>query len=168
MKTMCLFTLILSSGILLSQEKHNLSGYVRDSANGEELIGATVSTADFEVIVSTNVYGFYSISLTAGTYEIAYSFIGYNELKKTITVSENFTLDIELTSSSVNISEALVTGESENKNVKDIDMSVSEMDIATITSIPALLGEADVIRAVQTMPGVTTVGEGASGFNVRG
>ena len=116
MKTMCLFTLILSSGILLSQEKHNLSGYVRDSANGEELIGATVSTADFEVIVSTNVYGFYSISLTAGTYEIAYSFIGYNELKKTITVSENFTLDIELTSSSVNISEALVTGESENKN----------------------------------------------------
>ncbi len=167
-KTICLFTLIFSSGILLSQEKYNLSGYVRDAADGEELIGATVSTTDFEVIVSTNVYGFYSISLTAGTYEIAYSFIGYNEFKKTVTVSENFTLDMELTSSSVNIDEALITGEAENKNVKDIDMSVSEMDIATITSIPALLGEADVIRAVQTMPGVTTVGEGASGFNVRG
>ena len=167
-RTLCLFSLLLSSEFLLSQEKFNLSGYVRDAANGEELIGATVSTADFEVIVSTNVYGFYSISLLAGTYQIAYSFIGYDEIKKTFTVSENLTFDMELSSSSVNIDEALVTGEAENRNVKDIEMSVSEMDIATITAIPALLGEADVIRAVQTMPGVATVGEGASGFNVRG
>ncbi len=167
-RTICLFSFLIFSGTVLCQEKYNLSGYVRDSANGEELIGATISTSDFEIIVSTNVYGFYSIPLKEGTYELLFSFIGYDEIKKTLSITENSSVDVELSSSTVNIDEALVTGEAENNNVKDIEMSVSEMDIATITAIPALLGEADVIRAVQTMPGVATVGEGASGFNVRG
>ncbi len=159
---------ILFSSMTIAQEKLNLSGYVRDAANGEELIGASVSTDDYSKIVSTNVYGFYSLPLTTGTYKIMFSYIGYDDVIKEFTVDDNQTFDIELQSSSVNIDEALVTGESENRNVKDIEMSVNEMDIKTILKIPALLGEADVIRSVQTMPGVATVGEGATGFNVRG
>jgi len=151
-----------------SQEKYNLSGYVRDAANGEELISATVSTEDYVVIVTTNVYGFYSLPLLEGTYKIVYSFIGYDDVVKEITLNSNLTINVELRSSSVNIQEAIVEGEAANRNVKDIEMSVNEMDIKTILKLPALLGEADIIRSVQTMPGVTTVGEGATGFNVRG
>ncbi|MFK7756232.1 MAG: TonB-dependent receptor [Flavobacteriales bacterium] len=164
-----ILTLFMLAGLsATSQEKFNLSGYVRDAANGEELISATVYTPDNSSVVSTNVYGFYSMPLVAGTYEITFSYIGYDNFTKTFTISENITFDVELSTSSVKIEEALVKGDAANGNVKDIEMSVSEMDIKTITKIPALLGEADVIRAVQTMPGVTTVGEGASGFNVRG
>jgi len=163
-----LILLGLNSFTVLSQEKYNISGYVRDASNGEELIGAYVSTKNFSVGVSTNVYGFYSLPLEAGTYEIKYSFVGYKTTVKTLEITENQTLDVELVSNNVQVGEATVKGEAENKNVKDIEMSVSEMDIKTISGLPALLGEVDVIRAVQTMPGVTTVGEGATGFNVRG
>jgi len=153
---------------LFSQEKYTISGYVRSAGNGEELIGATVSVPSLNTGVSTNVYGYYALSLPAGKYEVRYSYIGFDDVVKEIQLDGDQQFNIEL-SESVNQLEAVeIDGEASNKNVESVEMSVNKIDAKTIKKIPALLGEADVVRSVLLLPGVSTVGEGSTGFNVRG
>ncbi len=151
-----------------AQNKVTVSGTIKDSKNGEDLIGAIVFVKGTTYSAQTNVYGFYSISLPAGKQTISYMSVGYTTIDKEVDLTENTTLNIELTEETTEIKEVIVTTEQEDKNVKSIDMSVNKIDIKLIEKIPALLGEVDVVRAIQLLPGVTTVGEGASGFNVRG
>ena len=159
---------IIQSGFLLAQEKHTLSGFVKDSKNGESIIGGTAFIKELNTGTTTNAYGFYSITLPSGNYNIVFSYIGFESKPIKLDLSKNQKLDIELNESQINLSEVTVTEKRDDENVKNIEMSVNKMDIKTIGKIPALLGEVDVIRTIQMLPGVSTVGEGASGFNVRG
>ncbi len=165
-------TLLLFSFLLLfavnAQEKFTISGYVTAAESGEELIGATVAVKSIGTGVSANVYGFYSLTLPQGTYSVTYSFIGYDEKVKTIELNSNQKIDIELSEAANEIDEVVIEAEGAEQNIKSIEMSVNKIDAKDIKKIPALLGEADVVKSVLLLPGVSTVGEGSTGFNVRG
>ena len=166
MRSILLFIFIpfLSAG----QTKFTISGYVKDAADGEALIGATLYLKSQAVGTTTNVYGFYSITLPAGTYQVDVSYIGYASQNQSIGLTQNVRLDIELAAEGKQLQEVVVTSEKDEEGVKAMGMSTNRLDIKTILKIPAFLGEADVIKSLQQLPGVSTVGEGASGFNVRG
>lgn len=151
-----------------AQEKVTLSGYLKDAKNGEALIGATVYKKGTNVGASTNAYGFYSLTLQKGNDSIVFSYIGYKTIIKNVELTGNLTLNIELEEDNKELEEVVVSAEKEDKNVKSMEMSVAQLDIKQIQKMPALFGEVDVIKSIQLLPGVTTVGEGASGFNVRG
>jgi hypothetical protein len=164
-----LFTL---SALLIFQisiaQKHTLSGYIKDGSNGEELIGAALYIPELSTGVTTNLYGFYSISLPAGTYEIVFSFVGFNTQKRSIELNSSKTLNVELNTSNIQLSEFEVSSEREDHNITSVEMSVEKLEIKTVRKIPQFMGEVDIIRSLQLLPGVSTVGEGAMGFNVRG
>ncbi|HCX21259.1 MAG: hypothetical protein CMB80_06790 [Flammeovirgaceae bacterium] len=151
-----------------SQEKLTLSGYVKDAENGETLIGATVLIKELGSGNITNVYGFYSITVPPGQYSVDYRYVGYETITKEINLIANQRIDVELGAGSQQLQEVVVSARAEDANVSEVSMSTQEMDIKTIEKIPAFLGEVDVIKSIQLLPGVSSVGEGASGFNVRG
>ncbi len=150
------------------QEKFTLSGYVKDASNGEGLIGVTLFNPETRSGTQTNVYGFYSITLAPGNYELVVSYIGYETLRKKIDLRANTTLNMELSEEQRVLNEVIVKTRKEDENIKNLEMSVNKVEMRTIKKMPALLGEVDVIRSIQYLPGVSSVGEGASGFNVRG
>lgn len=161
--------LILSASIhTFSQTKNTVNGYLKDVSDGEKLIGATVYVLEAKTGVSTNVYGFYSITLPAGDYTLEFSYIGYEKKIQQISLTENIQLDVELRSEAKELQEVIVTSEGENARAQNLEMSVAKLDISTIQKMPAFLGEVDIIKSLQSLPGVSTVGEGTSGFNVRG
>ena len=164
-----LFVLFLSTSFVYSQDKkHILSGYVKDQKNGESLVGAVVSIKGTNQGVSTNEYGFYSLSLPDGPHVIEVSIVGYTTYSFSVNLAKNTTKNFELSEDSKLLDEVEVTGVAEDNNIKSVEMSVAKLDIKQINKIPALFGEVDIVRAIQLLPGVTTMGEGASGFNVRG
>ena len=144
-----------------------LSGYIKDAANGEELINASIVNEKSQGTV-TNVYGFYSLTLPAGKYTFTVSYIGYESVEKTLTLKESQTLDFELTEATNQLAEVEVTAKRLDENLNRAEMSTTQLTAKQIKAIPQFLGEFDVIRSITLLPGVTTVGEGASGFNVRG
>lgn len=169
MKLKFLLAALLCSSLVYSQGKFTISGSITDAATGEELIGAVIYAPAISKGVSTNVYGFFSMTLPEGTYDLDFSFIGYQNVVRNVVLDKNLTLDIELQTSSVEI--GAVEIESENaaeENIKSVEMSKVKMGMETIKKIPAFMGEVDVIKAIQLLPGVQTVGEGQSGFYVRG
>ncbi|MFB0946920.1 MAG: TonB-dependent receptor [Spirosomataceae bacterium] len=151
-----------------AQEKFTLSGVVKDASNGEDLIGATIYINDLKTGTQTNVYGFYSLTVTAGTYDVIYRYIGFEDMKKGVKLVENQVVNIELKEAGNLLQEVIVSSKREDENVRSIEMSVNKVEMKTIRKMPAFLGEVDVIRSIQFLPGVSSVGEGASGFNVRG
>jgi hypothetical protein len=154
---------------LLFAQKATISGYVKDASNGEGLIGASIYIKELKVGNVTNTYGFYSLSVQPGEFTLIFSSAGYTKQEKKVTFSgKNQTLNIEMKPESNELAEVRVTAKAVDENVRGIEMSVNKIDIKTIRKIPALLGEVDLVRAIQLLPGVSTVGEGASGFNVRG
>lgn len=153
---------------LFSQNSFTLSGYVKSASDGESLIGATIYIEEIKNGVITNPYGFYSLTLEEGSYNIEYRYIGYNTIKKIILLNKDQKLDIELINENIELENILITSESKNENITSSQMSTFKLDIGKINEIPTFLGEVDVIKAIQLIPGVSTVGEGGSGFNVRG
>ncbi len=167
-RTIYLTLSLLFSLSLAAQEKVTINGYIKDASNGETLIGATAYVTELGVGATSNEYGFYSISVEPGTYQVEFAYLGFDSQILKIDLTENTKTDVELSVGGIAIEEVVVTGEAKDKNVTDIEMSVNKMDIATIQKMPSLLGEVEIIRSIQLLPGVTTVGEGATGFNVRG
>ena len=169
MKTLFLsiFALIITL-TSIAQDKITLSGYVKDLETGEGMISATVLVRELNAGTVTNEYGFYSLSVPPGTYTIDFSFIGFETVSETIELTKNLTKNTEIGFSQTMLEEVVITGEAEDENLTSVEMSVEKLDIAQVKKIPQLLGEADIIRSIQLLPGVTTVGEGATGFNVRG
>lgn len=159
---------IALTGSTFAQEKYTISGYVKDQSTGEDLIGATVAIKELGTGTTTNLYGFYSITLPKGTYTVVISFIGYKSITKTVELTKNIKSNIEIGTNQEVLQEVVISAEKEDQNVKEVQMSVEKLSMETIQKIPQLLGETDVIKSIQLRPGVTSVGEGASGFNVRG
>ena len=145
----------------------SVSGYVKDE-KGEELIGANVFITSESMGTTTNVYGFYSLTLPIGKYEISYSFIGYETLNKTVLLDANQSMNIKLNPDTKSIEEVEISAESKDRNVTDVAMSNVKLQTKEIRKIPVIFGEMDVIKTIQLLPGVQTMGEGNSGFYVRG
>ena len=169
MKIIQILTLLLLFSLKsFSQERFTLNGYITDSESGESLIGATVFINEINSGTVTNPYGFYSITLDEGNYNIDFRYIGYNTISREISLSSNTKIDIELASSDIQLESVVVSDVAEDYNISSIEMSTSKLDMSKVTEIPTFLGENDIIKAIQLLPGVSSVGEGASGFNVRG
>ena len=151
-----------------TKDSYTLSGFIKDADNGEVLPGATVFIKELKAGAASNVYGFYSISLKPGTYHIVFSFIGYGDQELLVEINDNKSLNIDLVPSAHKLSEVEITGEAKNKNISSTQMSVNKIDSKTIQAIPALMGEVDLIKAIQLLPGVKFAAEGSSGFSVRG
>ena len=152
----------------LGQAKFVLNGYIRDTDNGEALIGATIFIKEIDNGSVSNVYGFYSITLSPGTYTLMFNYLGYQPISKTIQLDQNTQVDIDLVPESAQLEEIVVEAEEEQANVENAEMSTNRLDMRTLLKLPTFLGETDVLRSILLLPGVSTVGEGASGFNVRG
>jgi hypothetical protein len=169
MRKLLLATLVALGSIqLFAQEKVTLNGYVREEANGEELIGVSVLVKEIGNGVVSNSYGFYSLTLAPGIYTIKYSFIGYLSIEKTITLEQDLSLNISLAEEALQLAEVVVTGKAPEANVVGIQMSRNELDIKQVKKLPALFGEPDIIKTIQMLPGVISAGEGTSAFFVRG
>lgn len=165
-----LFLYLSISGISFAQVKHSISGEVRDARSGEELIGASVYIPGLKVGVSTNAYGYYSINLPEGKYEVEFSYVGYEKTTKEIELSKNIRLVIELKEAQTKLKEVLVSSDKAEQlaNVQQNKMSVIKLDIKQIRKIPILLGELDVIKAMQLLPGIQSAGDGNTLSVVRG
>lgn len=163
----CLLLALISLPAL-AQNRHSVNGYVKDNSNGEGLIGVSVYVREAETGVVTNPYGFYSLTLPDGKYTLVFSYIGYQKVTREVVLDGDKTVSIEMSDESNQLSEVTISTQKEDENVRSIEMSVNKVEMKTIRKMPALLGEVDLIRSIQLLPGVTTVGEGASGFNVRG
>lgn len=170
MKTKVLFLLLTALFINTSlfAQKFTISGNIKDAKNGEELIGANLFVEETKSGAITNIYGFYSLTLPAGDYTLIYSFLGYNVITKKINLNTNQTINIELAPESQEIDEVVITGDRADKNIKRVQMSTEKLQMRAVKKIPALMGEVDVMKTIQMLPGVQTAGEGTSGIYVRG
>lgn len=150
-------------------QNFTLSGRIKDAANGEDLIGAAVVVQGMEGTgVITNTYGFYSITLPKGTYNVAIQYIGYQSVVKEVVLTKDVSLNIELAEESESLEEVVVSAEAANANVTKTEMSVAKLSPKEVEAVPVIFGEKDIIKMVQLLPGVKTSGEGGSGFSVRG
>ncbi len=149
-------------------KRYSISGYIRDAANGEELIGATILVKELTQGSTTNSYGYYSVSLVPGKYTIVFSYLGYSNQERIVNLNQNVILSVELIEDQTLLEEVIISREKPNANITRGEMSVAKLDIKTIQRMPALLGEVDVIKAIQLLPGVQSTSEGTSGFSVRG
>jgi len=145
-----------------------LSGYIKDGKDGETIIGATVYSLENEKGTTTNDQGYFKLEIPTGVQRIKVSFIGFADEIREINLGSSGTLDIEVFEGSVKLESITVTGIAPDQNVRSLNMGVEKLSIATIKKLPSLMGEADVVRSLVLLPGVTTVGEGAGGYNVRG
>ncbi|WGD34125.1 TonB-dependent receptor [Olleya sp. YS] len=163
-----LFIILLNSSAIIAQEKFTLSGKITEASSNESLISVNVIIPELTTGAVTNEYGFYSITLPKGTYKVIISYLGFSEITETITLDSDITKNFSLEESFENLDEVIITENIEKLNIKKPQMSVNALKSSTIKNIPVVLGEADVIKAITLLPGVTNAGEGSSGFNVRG
>jgi outer membrane receptor for ferrienterochelin and colicin len=165
---LALLSIIFSFPALLSaQEKFTLSGYIKDANTGETLIGANVSVAEGQGTV-TNTYGYYSLNLPANKYQVRFSYLGYESQLKEVDLTEATRLNVSLLEGGLSLKEVVVSARAEDENVKSTEMGTVGLSMDKVKKLPALMGEVDVLKAIQLLPGVLSAGEGNAGFYVRG
>ena len=154
---------------MFAQTTGLVKGVVRDAESGETLIGVAVYEETLKAGTVTDNWGAFELTLPYGRHQLQFSFVGYHTLKKDITVgAKSQTLNIQLRPETTTLSEVEITSEKKDQNVSRMAMSVQTLDMITIKRIPALMGEVDVIKSIQLLPGVQAASEGSSGFSVRG
>ncbi|MCF8359401.1 MAG: TonB-dependent receptor [Prolixibacteraceae bacterium] len=160
--------LLLLPVFLQGAGKYSVSGSVKDATNGEDLIGATIYVKELKLGTTTNSYGYYTLSLTPGLYSFEFSFIGYETFSFTQAIDSDFQQDIKLEPKSEEIEEVVVSTEAPNQNIIGVEMGTVKLNPQIIKSIPVLFGEQDILKTMQLLPGVSSAGEGNTGFFVRG
>ena len=160
-----LFIFAFSSGF--SQEKFTLSGTISDKKNNETLIGVSIAIKGTKAFTTTNEYGFYSLTLPKGDYEINIRYVSYETITEKIALTQNLRKNYSLKEVGQVLDE-VVFSEKNKTNTRKPEMSVNKLSISAIKQMPVVLGEVDIIKSILFLPGVTNAGEGQSGFNVRG
>ena len=151
-----------------SQLKHTISGSISEAKSNETLIGVSIVILELHTGVTTNEYGFYSITLPEGEYQIQVRYLGFQEIVQDISLFEDRRINFQMTEKMERLEEVILTENRDKMDLRKPQMSVNTMSSQTIKRIPVILGEADIIKSILLLPGVTNAGEGASGFNVRG
>jgi hypothetical protein len=149
-------------------KKFTISGTIYDNKNSEPVIGATLYIKEFESGTITNEFGVFSITIPSALYTINIKALGFDSEQLMIPLVKDTMLNLTLYDQTTQLEEIIVYDESEDHNVTDITMGTDRLNIETMKRIPPLMGQVDVIRSIMLLPGITTVGEGATGFNVRG
>jgi len=167
-RLLLLLSFCLLVNVLPAQDKFTLNGYIKDSLSGETLIGANLTIRSEGKGIVSNQYGFYSITLKKGTYLVLCSFIGYQPKEIMVDLTDNHQQNILLLPNSAVINNVTVIGRKRDNNVKSAQMGKFELSVATAKALPAFLGEVDILKTLQLLPGVRNAGEGNAGFYVRG
>jgi len=150
------------------KKKFTISGYVEDTENGERLTGVIIQEEVAKVVVITNAYGFYSITLPEGDTKLKYSYLGYNQESKELNLTGNHEVNIKLTPSTIALKEVTVTDNAFQKHVESTQMSMNELQMKNMKSLPVLIGESDIMKTLQLLPGIQHGTEGSSSIYVRG
>ena len=164
------FLLLILSVVVqdsFAQNKFTISGTVKDKKSGESLIGANIKLQDTKGGTATNTYGFFSITVPQGEYSLQISYAGFNTYAEGILLDGDKQLSIELTAAE-QLEEIVVNSKKKNDNVTKAVMGVEKLSMREINLLPVLLGERDVLKSIQLLPGIKSAGEGNSGFFVRG
>jgi len=172
----CCYSLLPSLFLLLlslvnpvsARENHTLSGYVRGASDGEALIGVNVVVEGKPSGTVTNSYGFYSLTMPADTYKVVYSFVGYKKEARQVALNRDIKLNIDLQGTEEKLDRVEVTAKKNRENVERPQMGVMEIPVKTVQELPALLGEKDILKSIQLLPGVQSGNEGMAGYYVRG
>ncbi len=170
------FTLIalFFAGIMLcppiakAQKKYTISGFLKEEATGESMIGANVYIKELLKGTTSNKHGFYSLTLDEGNYTLVIKYLGFAEFTREITLDKDIRLSVELKEQMITTGEVVITAERSDQNIQSTEMGTIEIPIEKIKELPAFLGEVDVLKTIQLLPGVQSAGEGSSGFYVRG
>ena len=167
--TLVLFLLgTLFIGSSLAQDKFTISGYLNEEETGEDLIGANIFIKELLQGTSTNQYGFYSITIPEGTYNLIFSYLGYQNFTQTIELNKDTRLNIPLKNAAITAEEVVIESERPEENINSGQMGSVTLEVSQIKALPALMGEVDILKTIQLLPGVQSSGEGNSGFYVRG
>jgi len=154
---------------LKAQTNYTISGYVKDTKTGEELIGATLFIKELQATgTTTNAYGYYSITIPEGNYTITAQFIGYGPQSIQITLNQNTKQNFNITEKVTELEEVVIISERKDGNITKNLMGVEKINMQEIKNIPVIFGEKDILKTLQLLPGVKSAGEGNSGFYVRG
>ncbi len=162
-----LLVLLLLPQLILAQEKATLSGYVVDASNGENIIGVKVYVPELKMGVLTNNYGFFSIQLPVGEHVIEFRATGLATISKSINLQENKIINIEMGAEVQQIDEVKVSAK-KSENVNSAQTGQMDLTIGEIKKLPAFMGEVDLVKIIQLLPGVSSASEGGQGFYVRG
>ena len=168
-KTLLFVLFLLVACPVFAQKSFTISGTIEDAATGEKLIGATVKIKELpQSGTITNAYGFYSISVTGGTYTLIFTYIGYQPIEQQVTLDKSEVIDIRLHEKN-ELNEVVISSDKPNNdNVASPQMSEEKLNMAQINQVPVLLGEKDILKTITLLPGIEAAGEGNTGFYVRG
>ncbi len=154
---------------ILAQSKFTLNGVVRDQSSGELLIGAVIQLKELPGIgVTSNAYGFYSITVKQGTYTVIVRYSGYETITQAVAFTQNREQNFNLIPIANNLQEVVVSTKKKNENVASPLMGVDKLNLREVNELPVLLGEKDILKSIQLLPGIKSAGDGNSGFFVRG
>src|SRR6185312_4883937 len=168
-----LFLIITLLGCTLinvqAQQKYSISGTVKDSASGEQMIGVVVGVKELPTIgVNTNEYGFYSLTIPEGNYTLIYNYLGYKVDSLKIALHQNIVHNVRMASEGSTLKAVNVEAKKADANVTSAQTGIVQLDVKEISKIPVLMGEKDILKTMQLLPGIISAGDGNSGFYVRG
>ena len=163
-----IFLFLLNFNLIYTQNSFTISGYVQDSSNNELIIGASVIVKELQIGTVTNNYGFFSLTLFEGDYDLIFQSLGFEDQSLNFGLDRNISVNIFLNENVESLDEVILS-----KNIEDVDvelplLSMNILSGKTIRQTPVVFGESDLLKTIQLLPGVSSAGEGASGFNVRG
>lgn len=160
---------MLFTAVLSAQDNYTISGIIKEVSNGETAFGASVFLKGTSIGAVSNEYGFYSITAPKGNYTVVVSYMGFDNMSKEVILDKDQKINFEIIERSTQLDEVVIVAEeTERASLKKPQMSVSKLNIKTVKQMPVVLGEVDVIKSLQMLPGVTKNGEGSGGFHVRG
>ena len=168
MRRIIFLFLILNFNFIYTQNSFTISGYVQDNSNNELIIGASVIVKELQIGTVTNNYGFFSLTLVEGDYDLIFQSLGFEDQSLNLSLNKNISVNIFLNEKIESLDEVILS-----KNIEDVDvelplLSMNILSGKTIRQTPVVFGESDLLKTIQLLPGVSSAGEGASGFNVRG
>ena len=168
MRRIIFLFLLLNFNFIYTQNSFTISGYVQDNSNNELIIGASVIVKELQIGTVTNNYGFFSLTLVEGDYDLIFQSLGFEDQSLNFTLDRNISVNIFLNENIETLDEVILS-----KNIEDVDvelplLSMNILSGNTIRQTPVVFGESDLLKTIQLLPGVSSAGEGASGFNVRG
>ena len=161
-------TILIFTSTLLIAQNSTLSGFITDAETGEGLISANVFVTELGTGTTSNEYGFFSVTIPKGKYEVQFSYIGYKKETIDIDLNLSVSMNVELSPESFEINEVVVEGKRADQNVKSTEMGTTEIVPKELQAVPVILGEADILKTLQLLPGVSQAGDGNSGYFVRG
>jgi hypothetical protein len=168
MKQFFLILTLFCLSLKIYSQSSTVSGYIKDAGSGEALIGATCYIPELQNGVTSNQYGFYSLTLPKGAYKISFSFVGYETQTINLDLKEDKILNVSMVEDSKQLGDIIVAGIRKDRNVESTAMSMEKISVKMVKKLPSFMGEVDVLKSITLLPGIQNGGEGSSGLYVRG